>query len=518
VVWLNLGGYLAMFKERWQALSRTHKIISVLVAVGILLCFIYLGLMAVRPSYELLLSGLDPKEAGVIAEKLKTMKIPYQLADQGQTIKVPKAQVDEARIQLASSGVLGGIGKGFELFDQNKFGQSDFDQQVNYQRALQEELRRTIIHLEGVQDARVHLVLPKKSVFVNDQGTSAASVALTLKPAAQLKPEQIQGICDLFVGSVEGLKPENIHIIDNAGNVLSDNLKLNSDPDVVLTKTTLEQQKLQREYEKELEKRVQQMLTRITGQNNSVAMVTADLDFSKQQVNSTTNTNPDNVKVSEHTVRETGTGSETGGAVGTDSNITTTPFAQSIDSSKYSKEDSTINYQVSSKQETLVAAPGRVRRLSAAVVVKDNAESPVDVQKIKDAVAAAIGYDQSRGDQISVSSMAFDDSLQKKLEAEAAQEKIAKETRRLYIYAAIAGVLLLALLALLVMYLLKRRRARRLIEEEEEIEVEKAFIPVGALEQEPEQELRDDKQEQIRKLASEKPGDIAEILKLWLRD
>jgi len=514
---LNLGGYKAMFKERWQALSRNQKIISVMVAAGILVSFIYLILVATRPSYEPLLSGLDPKEAGVIAEKLKTMKIPYQLADQGQTIKVPKSQVYEARIQLASSGVLGGDGKGFELFDQNKFGQSDFDQQVNYQRALQEELRRTISHLEGVQDARVHLVLPQKSVFINDQGTPTASVALKLKPAAQLKPEQVQGVCDLLVGSVEGLKPENIHIIDNAGNVLSENLKSYGDPDMVLTKATLEQQKLRREYEKELEKRIQQMLTRITGQNNYVAMVTADLDFNKQQVNSTTNTNPDNLKVSERIVKETGSGVETGGAVGTDSNITTTPFAQNIGSSNYSKEDSIINYQVSTRQETMVAAPGRVKRLSAAVVVKDNVDNPADVQKIKDAVAAAIGYDQSRGDQISVTSMTFDDSLQKKLEAEAAQEKIAKERGRLIIFAAVAGILLLALLVLLVMYLLKRRRAAQgLINEEEEIE--EAFIPVGVLEQQPEQELKDDKQEQIRKLAYEKPNDVAEILKLWLRE
>jgi len=514
---LNLGGSLAMVKERYQALNRNQKIISVLVAVGVLVCFIYLGLIAARPNYEPLLSGLDPKEAGAIAEELKTLKIPYQLADQGQTINVPESQVYEARIQLASTGVLGGDNKGFELFDQNKFGQSDFDQQVNYQRALQGELTRTILHLDGVQDARVHLVLPEKSVFVDNQGTPTASVALTLKPGAELKPEQVQGISDLFVGSVEGLKPENIHIIDNMGNVLSEDLQVKSDPDVVLTKTTLEQQKLQRDYEKELEKRIQQMLVKITGQNNSVAMVTADLDFSKQQVTSTTSTNPDNVKVSEHNVKETGKGSTTGGAVGTDSNITTTPFVESVDSSNFSKEENTINYQVSSKEETMSAAPGRVKRLSAAVVVNDNPESPVDVTKIKDAVAAAIGYDESRGDQINVSSMAFDDSLQKKMEAEAAQEKSARERERLYIIAAVAAIILIALLILLVMYIAKRRReAQRQMEEQEEIE--ETFIPVGILEKEPEQEIRDDKQEQIRRMASEKPDDVAEILKLWLRD
>jgi len=515
VVWLSPGGFVAMFKERWQALSRTQKIIFASAAAGVLVCLFYIGLVASRPEYAPLFTGLDPKEAGTIAEKLKTLKIPYQLADQGQTIKVPEPQVYEARIQLASSGVLAGDGKGFELFDQNKFGQSDFDQQVNYQRALQEELRRTIVHLEGVEDARVHLVIPQKSVFVSEQGTPSASVVLKLKPAARLKPEQVQGICDLLVGSVEGLKPENIHVIDSDGNVLSDSFRSGSDPRVVMTKATLEQQKLQQDYEKELEKRVQQMLARIVGPNNSVAMVTADLDFNQQQVTSTTSTNPDNVKVSEHTVKETGTGSEAGGAPGTDSNITTTPFAQGAGTSSYSREESTVNYQVNTKQETLVAAPGRVRRLSAAVVVKDNVDNPVDVQKIKDAVAAAIGYDQSRGDQINVTSMAFDDSLQKKFEDELAQEKSAREKARLYTFAAVGGFLAAAGLTLLVVFLLKRRRgAQRVAEVEEEEE----FIPVGDLEKRQEQEFRDDRQERIRKLASEKPRDVAEILKVWLKD
>jgi len=511
---LSPGGFVAMFKERWQALSRTQKIISVSVAAGVLACLFYLGLVASRPAYAPLFSGLDPKEAGNIAEKLKVLKIPYQLADQGQTIKVPEPQVYEARIQLASSGALAGDGKGFELFDQNKFGQSDFDQQVNYQRALQEELRRTIVHLEGVEEARVHLVIPQKSVFISDHGTPSASVVLKLKPSARLKPEQVQGICDLLVGSVEGLKPENIHVIDSEGNVLSDNFKSGSDPGVVMTKATLEQQKLQQEYEKELEKRVQQMLARIVGPNNSVAMVTADLDFNQQQVTSTTSTNPDNVKVSEHTVKETGTGSEAGGAPGTDSNFPTTPFAQGAGTSSYSREENTVNYQVSTRQETLVAAPGRVRRLSAAVVVKDNVDSPVDVQKIKDAVAAAIGYDQSRGDQINVSSMAFDDSLQKRFETELAQEKSARERARFYAYAAAGVFLIIALLVLLAVFMLKRRRGVQRVTEVEEEE----FIPVGALEKQQEQEPRDDRQEQVRKLASEKPRDVAEILKVWLKD
>lgn len=509
---MSPGGLIARFRERWQNLNQTQKIISALVAAGVVVCLVYLGQVATRPAFAPLFSGLEPKDAGIIVEKLKTMKIPYQITDQGKTIKVPERQVYEARIQLASSGALGGGGMGFELFDQNKFGQTDFEQQVGYQRALQEELRRTVVQLDGVEQARVHLVIPQKSVFVNDQGTPTASVALKLKPTARIKPEQVQGICDLFVGSVEGLKPENVHVIDTEGNVLSDNLK-SSDPKILAARAAFDQQKAQRDYEKELEKRVQHMLARVMGQSNAVAMVTADLDFSQQQTTSTLASNPDDLKISEHTIKETGKGKETGGAPGTDSNITTTPFAQGTGSSDYSREENTTNYQVSTKQETVVKAPGGVRRLSASVVVNEGTV-PVDVQKVRDVVAAAIGYDQSRGDQINVSGMAFDDSYQKKIDAEMAQaEAKARERDRLFTYTLAGGALLFVILTLFVILLRRRRSAQRVTEDEEE-----EFIAVKDIEAEREQEVRENKQNQIRDIAKEKPGEVAEILKVWIKE
>lgn len=507
---MNLSDLMARFKERWQALSSTQQKVAALVAIGVVVSVFYLGYLMLRPAYAPLLTGLDPKDAGVIIEDLKTMKVPYQIADQGKTIKVPEAQVYETRIQLASSGALGG-GMGFELFDQNKFGQTDFEQQVGYQRALQEELRRTLVQIEGVDQARVHLVIPQKSVFINtDQGTSSASVALKLKPSARLKNEQVQGICDLLVGSLEGLKPENIHIIDTEGNVLSDNLNT-SDPKAVMTRTALDQQKAQREYEKELEKRVQQMLTRILGQDKAVAMVTADLDFNQQQTTSTTSTNPQNLKISEHSIKETGTGSEAGGAPGTDSNVTTTPFIEDTGSSSYTREENEINYQVNIVQETVVNAPGRVRRLSASVVVSESG-GPVDTQKVKDLVAAAIGFDQSRGDQINVSNMVFDDTFQKKVGNEMAQiESEAKAKERVYTYAAIGGIVLAVVLFALIMW--RRRSAQRI--EAEEVE---EFIPIKEIEVEEVPVYKDDKQQKVRDMAKEKPEDIAELLKVWIKD
>ncbi|BAF60270.1 flagellar biosynthesis/type III secretory pathway lipoprotein [Pelotomaculum thermopropionicum SI] len=506
---MSPGDLAARFRERWQSLSQTQKVISVLVASGALVCLFYLGQLATRPAYAPLFTGLEPKDAGVIVDELKALKIPYQIADEGKTIKVPEDKVYEVRIQLASSGALGGGGMGFELFDQSKLGQTDFEQQVGYQRALQEELRRTIVQLEGVEQARVHLVIPQKSVFIGERGTPSAAVALKLKPAARLKPEQVQGICDLLVGSVEGLKPENVHIIDTEGNVLSDDLK--SGEWAVGTKTALEHQKARREYEKELEKRVQQMLTQIMGQNKAVAMVTADLDFNQQQTTSTVSSNPNNLRISEHIVRETGGGTEAGGPPGTDSNLSTYPALQGAGTTNYSREESTINYQVNTVQETVVKAPGTVRRLSASVVLNET-DGPVDVQKVRDVVAAAIGYDQARGDQINVSSMAFDDSYLKKVEAEMAEaESRARFKERLYLYALSGGALLLVVLSILAL-LLWRRRAVQRVEEEPE------FVTVREMQAQEERRIREDKQEQIRDMAKERPKDVAEILKVWLKD
>ncbi len=225
------------------------------------------------------------------------------------------------------------------------------------------------------------------------------------------------------------------------------------------------------------------MLAKIMGQDKAVAMVTADLDFNQQQTTSTTTSNPQNIKSSEHSVKESGGGSEAGGAPGTDSNVTTNPYLTGSGSSNYSKEENTINYQVSTIQETVVNAPGSVRRLSASVVVSET-DGPVDTQKVRDLVSAAIGFDQNRGDQINVSSMVFDDSYQKKISDEMAQaEAQAKHKDRLYTYAWLGGVTAGAILVL-VMLLMRRRRSAERIEDEEEEEV---FLPVRDVEAEQEQ-------------------------------
>ncbi len=516
---MNFGELMVRFRERWQGLTRVQKGISVSVVVVILLALAFVGQKLFSTPYAPLFTGLDPKEAGKMAEELRKEKIPYRVTDQGKTIEVPENKVYETRISLASSGALYNSGVGFELFDQNKLGVTEFEQQVGYQRALQEELRRTIVQLDAVEQARVHLVLPRKSLFLDEQVEPSASIALKLKPAAKLAPENVRGIVDIVTGSVEGLKPESVNIIDMDGNSLTDILRL-KDKSLNFTLQTLDHYEIKRAYEKELENRIQQMLRQILGPGKAVSMVTAELDFNQKQ--STSTSYEEGKTLSQHSLEETGSGSSMGGTPGTDSELpgsTVSAQASAGSGSNYSKQENTTNYQVPTKQESVVEAPGSVKRLSASVVVNGNFPQS-QLQQINNVVATAIGFDEARGDQITVSSMAFDDSLQREAEAAMAAEQARAEAakRNLLIAAMAAGAFILLALLIAYIIMLRRRRAARLAEElarqqqEEEIKVLREDEPLEVV-----QRARS-REDDIKDIAQENPEEVAEIIKLWMRE
>lgn len=505
-------------QERWGAMPRARKVLAVLAAVGLLVTVAYLFFILTRPEFTPLFTGLEPKQAGKIAEELKAMKVPYRLRDEGKTIAVPADQVYDLRIKLASKGVLYETGPGFELFDQQKFGITDFEQQVVYQRALQEELRRTIVQMEGVEQARVHLVMPKESLFLDQQVAPSASIALKLKPLVKLKPEQVQGIVDLVVGSVQGLQPENVHIIDLQGNVLTDQLPL-KDERARLTRLTMDQYQIKRAYEKDLEVRITSMLTRVLGPNKAVAMVTAELDFDKRK--STTITVQPGQILSQQTTSEQGTSpGGAAGAAGTDSGLPggSVPALVGGAGSQYSKQQSTTNYQLGSQQETLEVSPGSLRRLSVAVVL--NGEySAAQIQEITGLVRTAAGVQDARGDQVNVSSMPFDTSYLEEVEkaVEEAEKPLPEKILKQWPIVAGAGAVLLVLLVLLVWFLARRGR-RRAADLEEAVKIGEAAAP-PAVETppikapQPPETLKD-----LRQMAKEKPSEVAEVLKLWLKE
>ena len=210
---LDLKTIPAQLKDFWNKLDRRQKVIFVGGTIGITLLFILSIWLYSQINWGLLYRGLDEQTTGQIVQYLKEQKVPYKVEVDG-SIYVPKNKVAELRMEIASKGLIGGTGPGFELFDKEKMGLTEFQEKVTYQRALEGELARTIMGIKGIKSARVHLALPKETIFIEEERPPKASVLIQLKPGYQLTPSQIKGIVNLVSGAVPKLKPQNVTIID----------------------------------------------------------------------------------------------------------------------------------------------------------------------------------------------------------------------------------------------------------------------------------------------------------------
>ncbi|MCL0052001.1 flagellar M-ring protein FliF [Peptococcaceae bacterium] len=504
------------FKKKWGAFTQVQKISAVVISLALIICLFYLGHILIQPSYAPLFAGLDLQEAGAVIENLKALNVDYKVADQGRTIMVPENQVYDLRIRLAIAGDLPGIGFGFELFDKTEFAQTEFEQNVTYQRALQGELQRTIAALDAVERARVHLVLPRDSVFIEQKTPASASVLLELKPGAQLHPEQIRGISSLLIGSVEGLKPENIHIVDTKGNVLSDIIQKPFDPTNI---TLMNQHGLKEKVEKKLENDLRRLLTPICGPGRSAVMVSVELDFSKVQT-TIREVLPGQV-LSEQIERFRGENIGLGGGVaGTAAQMPGVEYPiAGWGAGEYEKETQIRNYELGEEMTVLEQLPGAIKRIFASVII-DEAAGEIDERAIEQVVASAIGYKPERGDSIVVQTMPFDEEWRRAFEFY--EEEPKKEVLAWWYFAlAIAGVILLMVLLYVVLKKKLKRKERELRLElerlkqvaasDEDKEYEGSLPEVETTDAE--KRIRD-----LKKTAKEKPGEVAHTLKLWLKE
>ena len=270
---------LARATDFWKNISLPQRVLLGGLLASLLIVLSALLFWMNRTEYKVLYSHLYQEDAAGVVNFLKKEKIPYEIADSGSTLLVPESHVYEARLKLAGENVLHGQGIGFELFDENKIGQTSFVQNINYQRALQGELSRTISELPEVESARVHLVLPSKSLFVEEQAPPSAAIMLKLSGGRSLAQQQVQAIVNLVSTSVEGLGPEHITVADSRGKVL---YEPRSDTDMAgMTSTQLE---YQMNMQRQLEQRVEQLLTPIVGPGRAIVRVNADLDFDRTTI------------------------------------------------------------------------------------------------------------------------------------------------------------------------------------------------------------------------------------------
>lgn len=422
----------------WQNLSPFRRFLLIsLLGAGVLISLIFVS-WASQPNYVVAYSGLAEADAGEIAQKLNEQSISYQLQG-GGTIMVPSDQVYEVRLQMAREGLPKGDSVGFELFSGNTLGMTDFTQRINYQQALEGELERTISSLSMIEAVRVHIAIPEKTIFTEDQTPVTASITIMFSPGQTLDNAQIQAIIHLVSGSVESLNADDVVVVDVSGNLLAAG-SING------AGTSMMQMDNQRATERSiaaaLESNIQRLLDNVLGPNRSVVQASIVLDWTEIET-TTQSFDPNAVVQSSDTVTEnyTASGDGTGGVPGAETNlpdgVDTQVEGQNNSSYNYAQEN--ITYEISQTQIYEVKVPGKLVKISLSVLV-DGVTDPQQLETLRSAIAAAAGIDGARGDTVVVESIIFDRSYYEQQATALSEEQQSDESLQ---YTLIGGGVLL---------------------------------------------------------------------------
>ncbi|QCC85340.1 flagellar M-ring protein FliF [Desulfovibrio desulfuricans] len=408
--------FVNSIKAIWAKMSVMQRVavLGGLVLVGS--AAIGLSIWASRPDLKVLYSNLSAEDASVVIKSLQADKVMYQLTDNGKTILVPKEMVYDERIKIAGEGGLVGQGIGFEIFDKVKVGQTDFVQKINYTRALQGELSRTISEFPGVESARVHLVIPHRSLFVEERQSPSASVVLKLKHP-NVKPDQkeINAILNMMLMAVEGLDKTHISISDNGGKVL---YQPESDSLAGASSTQMEHRQ---QVQRNLERRIEEMLQPMFGPGRVIAKVNVDMDFSQRTIRREL-FDPEKTAVrSEQRSEETQQGRSNLEGGSPDANFRGDGVTGSASTQNGSRETRTTNYEINKEEQQIVTNVGDLKRMTVAVLIDGTYEKTNgawtfmprkadDLERVRQLVTNAVGLDKARGDALEVSSAPFTDS------------------------------------------------------------------------------------------------------------
>ena len=513
-------------KDRLTTLLRNipvaHRVtVGIAAAVFLLLAVVFVR-WASEPSWTVLYSGLDDAAVSTVIDELESSGTPYRIEGGGSRILVPREQLYTTRASLAEAKVGGATTPaGYELLEEQGLTVSDFRQQVDYQRALEGELSRTLQAMEAIDSATVRLVLPERELFSDDQQPATASVLL--RTARPLDGNEVEAITFLVANSVEGLAPTDISVADVDGTMLAV-----PGADGELGSVSNRRLRQTRAFEKSLSTDVTQLLQSSLGTGASV-VVRADLDYDERTTEQEVYDPESQVVTSEHTVEEeyTGTGAVPGGGVGVDGG----PLDGDGGETDYQRQEATREYGVNREVVRTVTAPGEVERLSVAVVMDDGTRTgaPVPpVQEVETLVAAALGLDEERGDTIAVSTVPYPATEPAELPAPSAADDI-YQWLALAVLVIIAGAL----------YVMTRRRDQpdtvpALPREEPVIWADATAThpepqPAGALDEgigpiiappgDSEQLMvREQLRSSVTQLVEKQPEEIAVLLRSWLAD
>jgi flagellar M-ring protein FliF len=474
-----------------------------------LIALVFLGMqIAGRPSYALISSGLDPAQTGKVTAVLDAKGIGYELRNNGTALAVVKSQTAQARIALASAGLDGGSASqpGFELFDKQKLGSSDFQQKVTYQRALEGQIAQTIGQVQGVNGAQVRLVLADDQLF-SDNATPATAAVLLSNSTNQLDPGAVRGIAQLVSSSVKGLKSSNVSITDGTGQLLWPRGDASSGG-------LVSKQAVQARYEAQVQTNLNAMLLRTLGPGKAEVQVSADVNADQATKDQLEYGKSTPVKGTTETEKLTG-GSGGAGAAGTASNIPTYAQSAAGGTSKYDRKSITNDFAIDKTVTRTKVAPGGVNRLNVALVV-DKSVPKAELPAIQAAISSAAGILPSRGDTIAVSQVAF-------AKPPAAAKPGGGPAGGMLGYAKI-GAIALALLGFLLFSArkLRRREGEILLREPKWLSEIEAPTTLAQLERPrvstlPER-VEHPSRMQVEELAEKEPERVAQQIRTWMRD
>ncbi len=457
---MQMPGVVTQMKMLFQNLSAGKKI-TLFALVGLsATVFFFIITWAGRPDYQTLYTKLSAQDAAAAVSWLKEKRVDYRLIDRGRTIQVPKEKLYETRMEMAAQGLPQGGGIGMEIFDNSKLGMTEFVQNVNYQRALQGELSRTINDLAEVEGSRVHIVMASKSLFVEDQEPATASVVLKLKPGRHLSRGQVDGIVHLVSASVSGLKPQNVTVVDNSGKILS-----GFEDEMQLGRKSILLLEYQQKVERSLENKIKSMLDNALGPAKAIVRASCDFDFRQRELTEEKFFPENKVVRSEKKSSEIaarpdqipmGVPGKTAYAAPDTTNSTVATGLPAIQ-----KQNQMVNYEIGKVTSHVVEPAVRLVKTSVAVIVDGTyrkvtgtdgnvemqyvARKADELKQLENIVKRAINFDPARGDEVVIENIPFDTESWKALseEKEEAPGWMAKlDEHRLLVKYGIAGFIL----------------------------------------------------------------------------
>ncbi|MFP4513425.1 MAG: flagellar basal-body MS-ring/collar protein FliF [Acidimicrobiales bacterium] len=457
------GFDLVSLKDRASALNATYtKGQKALMAGAVVAVFAGVFLftrLAGEGEYAALYTNLEPGDAAAVTEQLSAEGIPYRLADAGSTVQVPRGELYETRMRLSADGVPGGGSEGWSILDDQGITASEFSQRVGYQRALEGELARTIRSLDAIEGATVHLALPRDTAFALNDREASASVLVSTRPGTTLDGGQVQGIVNLVASSVDRLGPGEITVADSTGMVLAAPGQRSVDyagNDMNMRQVNA--------FEESVASELQAMLTSVVGPGKAVVNVSADLDFDEQTLTrelyeDIADEDGGRVALEEQARNEeyTGPGQTATGVLG--------PDEEAVDGegppTEYTLDESNVVFGVNRIVEATNRAPGKVTRMSVAVLVDEDSVTPGMVDQIEQVVTAGADIRPDRGDLLAVSAMPFDTSVADQMAADLAEaDDTAASEAQMQLYQTIALVVVV-LIVLALGYRTMRKAAKR---------------------------------------------------------